>query len=282
MNIVVAVDGSRHSRAAVEFLLKLPLRTSPRILVVDVVDFMALTHPLIAPRLQVQYGKLMRMEIKRSRMTAYRNTIYAAERLRTLWRHVVPVVAEGHAAERIITLSDKFKADLIVLGSRGLGEVQKFLLGSVSSTVAAKSRCSVLVVKKNPRRIKKLLLAIDGSGDSRLLARFASEHFLRSGLTGILLNVWDYPFRRPGLTAPIIEAKFGRPLARAGIRLRAVSVAGRAAEKIVQTAAAKRTDLVMVGSRGFTRIKEIILGGVSSKVVRHAPCSVLVVKKRLR
>ncbi|MFQ5917230.1 MAG: universal stress protein [Candidatus Binatia bacterium] len=54
---------------------------------------------------------------------------------------------------------------------------------------------------------------------------------------------------------------------------------GNVAEEIIQIAEQFRTDLLVLGSRGLTGEKRFPLGSVVQKVVRHAPCSVLVVRK---
>lgn len=53
----------------------------------------------------------------------------------------------GSPASKIIEIAEQEKADLIVLGSRGLGGVGRFLLGSVSDRVLHHAHCSVLIVK---------------------------------------------------------------------------------------------------------------------------------------
>ena len=55
-------------------------------------------------------------------------------------------VAES-AEQAILDSADEEGADLIVLGSRGLGAVQRFLLGSVSDRVAHHAKCAVLILK---------------------------------------------------------------------------------------------------------------------------------------
>jgi nucleotide-binding universal stress UspA family protein len=56
-------------------------------------------------------------------------------------------VKEGSPAEVILEAADKENVDLIVLGRRGMSRVERFLMGSVSSSVVGHSRCDVLVVK---------------------------------------------------------------------------------------------------------------------------------------
>jgi nucleotide-binding universal stress UspA family protein len=53
----------------------------------------------------------------------------------------------GDAANMILNEAEEWKADSIFLGARGLGRFKRFLLGSVSSAVAAKAKCSVEVVR---------------------------------------------------------------------------------------------------------------------------------------
>jgi nucleotide-binding universal stress UspA family protein len=57
------------------------------------------------------------------------------------------VTREGNVANEIIKYSKSDKTDLIVVGSKGLGAVLQFLLGSVSAKIADRSLCSVLIVK---------------------------------------------------------------------------------------------------------------------------------------
>ncbi|WP_218079230.1 universal stress protein [Anthocerotibacter panamensis] len=56
-------------------------------------------------------------------------------------------VVMGDPADEILRLARIYKADLIIIGSRGLKGVERVLKGSVSSQVVAESWCSVLVVK---------------------------------------------------------------------------------------------------------------------------------------
>lgn len=54
---------------------------------------------------------------------------------------------QGQPAEVIIDIANQEQADLIVVGSRGLTGIQRFLLGSVSSRVSEHAHCSVMIVR---------------------------------------------------------------------------------------------------------------------------------------
>ena len=56
---------------------------------------------------------------------------------------------EGDPAEVIVELADKTKADLIVIGNRGMSGASRFLLGSVPNKISHHSPCSVLIVHTN-------------------------------------------------------------------------------------------------------------------------------------
>ena len=55
-------------------------------------------------------------------------------------------------------------------------------------------------------------------------------------------------------------------------------VTGDPAQEIIRLANIYQTDLIIIGSRGLTGVKRIVLGSVSNQVVEEANCSVLVVK----
>lgn len=72
-----------------------------------------------------------------------------AEILRSAGLNVSQNILCGDAANMILQEADEWDADSIFLGARGIGRVKRFLLGSVSSTVAAKANCTVEVVPGN-------------------------------------------------------------------------------------------------------------------------------------
>ncbi|GFQ02486.1 universal stress protein a-like protein [Phtheirospermum japonicum] len=57
------------------------------------------------------------------------------------------VILEGDAKDRICRAVDEMNIDLLVVGSRGLGQIKRAFLGSVSDYCAHQAKCAVLVVK---------------------------------------------------------------------------------------------------------------------------------------
>ena len=67
-------------------------------------------------------------------------------------------------------------------------------------------------------------------------------------------------------------------LSKKGVEMETAVKFGNAAETIINTCVDKKADMIVVGSHGRHGAKKFLLGSVSSKVVEHAPCDVLVVK----
>lgn len=65
---------------------------------------------------------------------------------------------------------------------------------------------------------------------------------------------------------------------KSGVKIETVIAEGDAASNIVGYAHKENFDLIIIGSRGLGRFKEMVLGSVSNKVLHHAKCSVLIVK----
>jgi nucleotide-binding universal stress UspA family protein len=281
MNILLAVDGSNYSHRAARLLARLPFKEELKITVLHVVDLAALTQPAaLTPLAALKYGQLMRRDIQRHLRTAKRLAARTAGRLTTRWPRTKGVVVRGEPAEQIIARAKREKADLILLGSRGVSDIRGFLLGSVSHKVATYAPCPVLVVKGGRPAIKKWLLAVDGSRPSEAAMQWVTRHWRPKGLKGTALFVWDYPLPPHPASLPLqmVTERYGEPLRRAGFEVAERVVMGHAAEEIVAAARRSRADLVVIGSRGLTGLKRMWLGGVSHQVVKHSPSSVLVVR----
>jgi nucleotide-binding universal stress UspA family protein len=63
-----------------------------------------------------------------------------------------------------------------------------------------------------------------------------------------------------------------------GVQVETLLSEGHTVEEILKTAREGDFDLVVIGARGISRIREILVGSVSDGVTKHAPCPVLVVK----
>lgn len=81
---------------------------------------------------------------------------------------------------------------------------------------------------------------------------------------------------RDDLAAKLVE--MSQPLVDAGLAVERRTVAGRAADVIIDEAARNGADLIVTGSRGHGRLRSMLLGSVASEVTSHAGCPVLVAR----
>jgi len=291
MRVLLATDGSKDARAAAAYLKELPLppATTVRIVVAVTLPGFSLEEPAIR-------------EFKRSVLEEARGL--ADEARAVLVRRELSVetdVVVGDPRAEIVRLADEWRADLIVLGARGLGRIKRLLLGSVSLAVARHASCPVLVVKGRPRKLASVLVAMDGSEDSFRAARFLQSLVLPRRTKVRLLSVVEplrYPTTAPGavrgqLLRMIKEVEAERRgeldkvLERAAAqlddkltRVTRSTPTGAPADEIIAAANDYDTDLVIVGARGRGGMARLLLGSVSEKVLRDARGPVLIVKER--
>ena len=290
MRVLLASDGSKDATAALAYLKSFPLPADALVRVVTVADLPV--DALAAERA----GVVRDVAIEHAQGVADR----AAAVLKRRWPSADAVVAHGDAREGIVRTAEDWKADLVVLGARGLSRARRFLMGSVSLGVARHAPCPVLVVKGKPRFTAPVLAAIDGSEGAEGAVRFLSSLPLR-GIPIHLLGVVD-PVRFPS-TAPAaiqarllgaiqdiqseraIELKNGLGRATAALRdtgatlLLSVRKGASVAGVILARAETDSVGLIVVGARGLGGIERMLLGSVSEQVLRDAPCPVLVVRE---
>lgn len=280
MKILLAVDGSKHSTWSAEFIARLPLAETAEIHVVTVVDPDDLVLPAEIVGLDPGYQKRIKDETKRRLSQSAELSSRIARGLRAKFKKVTAGVEQGHVADRILSAARRMKADLIVLGSHGLGRIRSFFLGSVSQRVVTHAHCSVAVVKKRPRTLKRFVLALDGSKTAEKAAEFLYRRLDATGLKGTVVYAWVHPISPHPFD--MIERSMGErycaPLEKKGLRVDFRLETGDASASIAEVAESIRADLVVVGSRGLSAIGRFFLGGVSHKTVMASPSNVVVVR----
>ena len=134
--ILVCCDGSKHSDKAIKLSCDVAKKYDSDLTIIYVVD-KTIRSDVFAGS---EYTKILRKYAQ--------DTILRAQRLAKS-QGIEPnvIIKEGNVSEQIIQYSKKSRTDLIVVGSKGLGAVLRFMLGSVSTKIANHSLCSVLIVK---------------------------------------------------------------------------------------------------------------------------------------
>jgi len=144
MKILVAIDDSRFSEAALRMLLAQnhPRKTTVRVLhVVEPLEtpyYPELTTPYPTSLADINKGRK-----KRGRELVQRTV----KKLSAAGFKADGVLRLGHVRTVVVDVANKWSADLIVLGSHGRKGLKRILLGSVSDYVARHARCSVEIVR---------------------------------------------------------------------------------------------------------------------------------------
>lgn len=151
MKILLAVDGSACSDAAVEALARRPWPPESE---VKVITAAAMPVPVGMEPWAVSPDYFE--ELDKSVRKAARGVIDSALlKLKTIADKTVKITTEiiqGPPGQVIVDEAEEWGADLIVMGSRGLGAWNRLLLGSVSSAVVHHAKCSVEIVRTRQTR----------------------------------------------------------------------------------------------------------------------------------
>lgn len=137
--------------------------------------------------------------------------------------------------------------------------------------------------------IKTIVVGFDESEGSRKAFRYALETARRFGARMIIVSVIRVPEPAIAVEVDAIVDAASRRLEKALLELTAEASAagvdarteiaiGHPAEQIVHLADLREADLIVLGSGGAGRIKHFMLGSVSERVMRYAPCPVTVVR----
>lgn len=291
MLVIVAIDGSEAADIGVELVATTSWPPGTAIRVIESIDpwLLSAVGPLGA------YASVATSEELDNAATE--NLARAAKRLAGAGLPVEVDLLRGRAASAIVDAAARLKADLIVLGSRGHGTIEKMLLGSVSAEVVDHSTAPVLVARGN--RLGSVVLAWDGSECAARAANllhlpiFATSSirvvgvahpevpwwlgFAATGASSVLSTYADAAAASRRELDESLRAKSAE-LAQAGRRVEPELRVGDAAEELVATARQTAADLIVMGTHGRTGLSRLVLGSVARNVVQHAPCSVLVAR----
>ena len=143
MKILLAVDDSKFSEAAVQAVIAQSKSLSADVRVLHVVD----TPSLLVTREMGGYDPGIEVAWEAQRELGKQLLAKTAETLRSQGVKCTAEMQEGDPKSKIIEEAEKWGADLVVVGSHGRKGLERFLLGSVAEAVARHARCSVQVVR---------------------------------------------------------------------------------------------------------------------------------------
>jgi nucleotide-binding universal stress UspA family protein len=182
-------------------------------------------------------------------------------------------VRSNDPASALVELA--LEADLLVVGASRHSRAGGIVLGRVSTAVAHRSPCDVLIARPEPHEhpfAERVVIGFDGSEPARRAAAIAGEIARRQGSHLTVASFWPSTAERRHATSEVVvaltELTGNEPVV--------VSGDGAAHERLAQLAIGLEASLVVVGSRGLTGVSA--LGSVSERVAHAVPCSVLIAR----
>lgn len=147
MRILLAIDGSPSSEAAIDEVCRRPWPPDSEVRIVTVISrFESMLMQTGYHEKQV-YDDVLEHESMETARRLY--DIASTIGQRAPYLHVTPKLLVGKPADAILEEAEQWGADLIVVGSHGYGPVKRFFLGSVSLSIAIHAPCSVEIVRRS-------------------------------------------------------------------------------------------------------------------------------------
>ncbi|EKF23532.1 universal stress protein [Mycolicibacterium hassiacum DSM 44199] len=290
LDIVVAVDGSAPSDAAVDWAAhEAALRKRP-LTIVHVVQLpvvrmwpeVSMPQELIDGLIKEGHGIL---DAARARAEKVIEAARSAARVT-----VETELVTANVLPTLIEMSDR--AELMVVGCRGRGWLGRRLLGSVSRGLLHHARGTVAVIhdEQIPAEGAPIVVGIDGSPASEAATAVAFDAASRRGVELVAVHAWsDYTFyyEMPGIVTEDVRRQAEEILAErlAGwqeqypdVKVRRVVVMDRPVHQLLEQA--EHAQLLVVGSHGRGGFASMLLGSVSTAVAESAHVPVIVARPR--
>ena len=141
--ILVGIDQSESSDLTFEYAIRLSKLSGAKIYLVYVIEIPQAADSFVGiSDLEKYFGEEAQKLLDRIVMRVAKK-FNLGENVDNIER----IIKKGHPSKVILDLSKSIGVDLIVVGSRGIGGVKEFLLGSVSHTIARHASVPVLIVK---------------------------------------------------------------------------------------------------------------------------------------
>lgn len=311
MKILIGYDASECANAALDDLVDAGLPAECSALVVSVAevwlppppssayDFTGMGEVTDKPvELQVNYNK----ELSKVAEAKTRAEL-GSTRLKAIFPkwNVSSKAASGSPAWELLFQADKWKPDLIVVGSHGRSALGRFVLGSASQRVLTEASCSVRVARGRREESSpvRIIVGVDGSIGAEAAVREVARREWVAGSEARVVVVDDpiEPTMVGNLIPSVAESvsdinrefreKFkglvdgmANQLTSENLTATGVVAEGDPKRVIVNMAKEWGANCIFVGSTGFSsRLERVLIGSVSAAIAARAHCTVEVVRE---
>ena len=275
--ILYADSGADNARSLLKLLLKLPALKDAELTILQVVS---------STTKEKETANLSQAKTEIKELVRQLNI--AEDRVKT-------IVEEGEPKTTVINIAKEKDADLIIMGSRGLGKLQSFLSNSVSQYVFQLTDRSMLLVKDDiyVKRIKRVMVAMDKSPAAQYALDVALSMFQGYGDGKIYLTRVN-PDLKPGLEIsqedannnPILSAAAAKVKSK-GLSYQCILSGGRPAQKLCALAEDYNIDFMVLGSperrpsvaKSLPDLERLLGSSLSDYVRVKAECPVLLARQ---
>lgn len=278
--LLVAVDGSAESIAALNTGVVLAKARRCALHVVSVLP--PFPSYQIDPGLSESRNNTDELRIQLR--SASIRSLMADAGVATDWTHEVVM---GRPARMITRIAEERRADLIVVGRREYGLMDRIVGGETTLQIMRLSAIPVLAVSMDMDKLESVVVATDFSPAS---ARAARAALAMLGQSGSLHLVYVEPpaemlpggfalaggSRYPGDIVQWFRRFIGTLDVPAGVFVETTILNGKPVPALLEFAERIGAGLIAAGSHAHSRLERFILGSVSTGLVRNARCPVLV------
>lgn len=193
-----------------------------------------------------------------------------------------------HLDPRDALVEEATTADLLVLGASESTALKTLLVDSVPRTAARRSSCPLVVVRgRQAHPLRRVVVGVDGSNPADAAIDWACRRANRDQAELVVVHAWHQPAsirNRSSRDATrtdagaILDQAVDRCHALGAVAVHRELVEGTPATILVE--ASRRADLLVVGSRGRSRLTTTFLGSVATAVSGQAQCPVVILPPR--
>ena len=286
-NIVIATDGSPAAKAAVATAVQFPWPDGTQ------------AFTVVAKQVRSDYRRsILLAALDRTAEFVAKGAARAVSRR---WPDAEVHVVDASPVDAIVREAARRRADVIVMGWRGHGAVRRLLTGSVSRGVVRRAPCAVLVVKRALRGVRHIVVGFDNSAHAQRAVKLVSSFSPPRGGRVSLFTAVDamhvpsqalvLPDTRAAVSAEVTRInkerlarahqaldRAARTLTRAGWKVDRAITTGAPLRDLLAAVAKRRADLVVVGAKGVTGVRHLLLGSVAEGALNRSPVPVFIVR----
>ena len=304
--LLIPVDGSAHSKKAAIFSSCIAKAMKERIQCITLVHVLAGTHLKEAlEKRDIRASEILKSDLLKKLREEHVNAEIRpflekeVELLRKMGvdRAIDYIIENGHPAEKIMEVARKRDFSTIIIGRRGLSAMKEFFVGSVTiSLINQPGHPTVYIVSETPVAedqcpLSRILVPVDGSshGDSALEEAALFLHYFRHDVREVsLLRVIDPARYEERQRAGIMPEEEGREILDAakkkvmeqGVpedRIDTVMLYGKPANRILDMAMSRNVNMVFMGKRGRSPLKDLVIGNTATEVIHRLTGAIIVI-----